>query len=83
MKIVAAAIKFGDLIVIAEKPGRHHTIINGLDRRLGSCSPDNQGFITDEGKFVSRKEAFKIAQEANQIIEKQGKETELYSEDLW
>lgn len=41
---------------------------------------DSQGFITEEGKFVDRQEAARIAFEAGQIS--QPKE-ELYSEDLY
>jgi len=36
-----------------------------------------QGFVTSEGTFVSRKEAFKIAVASDQVCRP------LYSEDLW
>jgi hypothetical protein len=42
-----------------------------------------QGFVTDEGVFVDRQEALKIAIENNQIITKHGAKDELYSEDLY
>lgn len=43
---------------------------------------DAQGFVTDKGKFVSRKEALKIAKMAGQIP-KDHKYPELFSEDMW
>ena len=42
-----------------------------------------QGFITNKGRFVNRKEAFKIALEAGQIDESNGVDGELFSEDLY
>lgn len=46
-----------------------------------------QGFLTNTNRFVDRYEAFKIAKEANQILEDSSlylaKEGKLYSEDLY
>ena len=42
-----------------------------------------QGFITNKGRFVNRKEAFKIALDAGQIDETNGVNRELFSEDLY
>lgn len=42
-----------------------------------------QGFITNEGRFVNRKEAFQIALAAGQIDESAGVDRELFSEDLY
>lgn len=44
-----------------------------------------QGFIDDKGKFLDRKEAFKVATAAWQILKKPGPEgsDKLYSEDLY
>lgn len=42
-----------------------------------------QGFITNKGRFVNRKEAFQIALEAGQIDESNGVDRELFSEDLY
>ena len=42
-----------------------------------------QGFITNEGRFVNRKEAFRIALAAGQINESAGSNGELFSEDLY
>ena len=42
-----------------------------------------QGFITNKGRFVDRKEALEIAKANNQIRHKTGGSDELYSEDLY
>jgi outer membrane protein assembly factor BamB len=42
-----------------------------------------QGFVTTEGEFVNRHEAWKIAQAANQIIRNTGGGGTLYSEDIY
>lgn len=42
-----------------------------------------QGFVTDDGKFVNRREAFKIALNCNQLINVQTSVPMLTSEDLW
>lgn len=43
-----------------------------------------QGFVTNEGKFVDRKEAYLIAKESNQILDSsKTRGLELYSEDLY
>lgn len=42
-----------------------------------------QGFITNENKFVTREEAWVIAEKANQIIRQSGGSGTLYSEDLY
>lgn len=42
-----------------------------------------EGFITNKRMFLNRVDAFKMAQENNQIIEMIGEQTELYSENLY
>jgi len=42
-----------------------------------------QGFLTSKGRFVDRKEAWKIARAAGQIDDNGGCERELFSEDLY
>lgn len=42
-----------------------------------------QGFITNKGVFVNRKEAYKIALNARQIDGSNGVDGELFSEDLY
>lgn len=42
-----------------------------------------QGFYTPKGRYVDRKKAFKITEEANQLIQISGGYGTLYSEDLY
>lgn len=62
--------------------GRRHCDIFNSAVPLGSLKGGEQGFITDEGKFVDRIEGARIAIECGQIIKLQWKPN-LYSEDLW
>jgi len=82
--IEKAAIRFRDIVVFVERPGKHHTIIHEL-AYLGLKTPINtedDGFLTSTGRFVDRIEAAKIALNAGQI-EKLSVPPNLYSEDLW
>lgn len=99
--IVAAAIKFAgrdghELVCFVPSPGRHHNVLHSLwhqfpdtkkDRTHKSYESEVQGFLTDEGKFLNRREAFVYVKECGQRMIRpmdsgyQG--DELYSEDLW
>lgn len=69
------------VIVSAPPPARHHNLFIAYDR-LGA--PDESGFITSNGRFVDRREAWEIATAAGQpIIPRDGQGGLLYSEDLW
>ena len=83
--IAAAAIKYRGIIVSMPRPARHHTIISALFNLWSIRTGGNgkQGFITDKGEFVDRKEGLRIARDNNQIIHKHGNENELFSEDMW
>lgn len=65
MKIKCAAIHRNDGVIIEGK--NHAECI--LSSPAGTCGSGKsiQGFVTDTGKFVDRKEAGKIAFEAGQI----------------
>lgn len=84
--IVAAAIldRHGTFCTLPP-PARHHDIIAHMVEH-GSPTPcglpDEQGFITSKGGFVSRKLAAKIAYMTGQI-EALKWPPDLYSEDLW
>lgn len=83
-RIVAAAIKQGEMVCFVPQPGRHHDVIRAM-ARAGIPIPivGEQGFVTDEGQFVSRRLARGIAEMASQIVNKNGNPEELYSEDVW
>jgi hypothetical protein len=88
-RIIMAAVCYktnrGEIIVASERPGRHHTAMHGLHVLTGhqTGADDEQGFITSDGFFVGREEAYRIASEAGQIVDKHGPEDVLFSEDMW
>lgn len=93
-QIVAAAIKVRDVVCFVEQPGRHHDVFYamaraGFDQRIG---PEQQGFVTTQGRFVGREDARIIAEFADQIIKSdkdnagvpiKREHTQLFSEDVW
>ena len=81
MKIKCAAILYDGKIY----EGKSHSEIGIKMIEDGVCeipypSGENQGFVTDSGKYVNREEAMIIACNANQIKVKRG--NKLFSEDL-
>jgi len=76
--IVDAAIKTtgGDIFV----DRRHHLI---LKRHHPHTKGGIQGFLTSEGRFVTREEATQIAISSGQIKEKKYNKSRLFSEELW
>jgi hypothetical protein len=48
-----------------------------------SVGDNEQGFLTNLNRFVNRKEAWIIAEKANQIINVSGGKCTLYSEDIY
>lgn len=84
-RIVAAAIQHGATIS-SPPPARHDTILKAMDLIMGmnfDIGSHEQGFLTSEGRFVNRAEAYAIAWRAKQITEVTRGYPLLYSEDLW
>lgn len=88
-RIVAAAIQYRGITLSLQPPARHHTILQTMDI-LAGISQDElhssyQGFLTSDGRYVNRIEAFYIAYKANQLLseKRHSGKPELYSEDLW
>lgn len=80
MKIVAAAIKERGNVWTGR---RHHEIIRAIVAARGRAEGPvygEQGFVVDDGRFVGREEAAKIAYDAGQILEPKGW---LFSEDVF
>jgi len=85
-RIAAAACKVEGMTCSMPPPHRHHDVMKAIwhmNRRLGAVPPENQGFITNTGRFVGREEACVIARAAGQILEKTPPGNKLFSEDLW
>lgn len=87
--ITRVAIKFKGKVYSLSEPYRHHHIIRYLSTTPGtqwSRYLDNkhvQGFVTNDGRFVNRKQAFTIAHKSEQTLIGPFFSEELYSENLW
>lgn len=82
--VVAAAIRWGGLVVMVERPGRHGNCINQMHGN-GMAHADH-GFVTNRGRFVDRQEAAKIVKAAGQGSTRDfgpGYPDSLFSEDMW
>jgi hypothetical protein len=89
--ILASAVKYGEIIFVGK---RHFDVImssqimavTGPDKMLdaGKCI---QGFITNTSRFVTRQEAWYIAETANQIVQRVGGDNigggRLFSENIF
>lgn len=86
-RIVAAAIVFEGINCVLPPPARHHTILHAIAHLRPDViiGPDEQGFVTDTGRWVDRFEAKRIAIEAQQYLvpEDIDLRDRLYSEELW
>lgn len=87
--IVCAANKYGDRLVLGV---RHHDalmqrVLRESDYAMHQRCDEEQGFVDNRGNFLSRTEAWKVAEEAGQIIHRCGGDTAnggtLYSENLY
>lgn len=66
------------------KPNRHHHCIHKAFLAEGKqVVTESQGFVTNLGRYVDRKEAMVIARLANQLIKEPTIHDTLYSEDVW
>jgi hypothetical protein len=96
--IVAAAIKYGEMVLHLPAPMRHADILRSINRHFGgrtdiSFENECQGFLTDDSKFLSRTEAYRHVHECGQGTPRRTailatgynayNGQELFSEDLW
>lgn len=88
--IVAAAIKFGDVVCFVPRPGRHHHVVracadNGMPTPIGHGPGIVQGFINHHGIFLNRMEAALEVIECGQPLRSASINMNLglFSEDLW
>lgn len=89
-RVVAAANKYGDVIVVAD---RHHSLLMNSQLRIlkeagviTTTHSREQGFIDNQGNFLTREEAAIVAKEAGQVNQVRLKNTpfnQLFSEDLY
>jgi hypothetical protein len=78
--IKSAAIKVNNNIYIGHRHFQIIPIALESNPEVTYITQDMQGFVTDNGEFVNREIAAKIAYECEQIKEAKHK---LYSEDLY
>lgn len=96
MTIIAAAVKYGELICHVPAPGRHHNVLHavyGIRESLTEEAKEEfekkiEGFLDCSGNFLNRKEAYIHAKECCQpwfrsTNSKHYQGDELYSEDVW
>ena len=94
MKIIAAAVRLveGDVHHLPP-PARHHNVMRmvveikqewatGADSRWRFRNGDEQGFLTECGRFLTRRQALAVARKNDQIISPI-KGNILTSENLW
>ena len=77
-KITHSALRKNKMIYIGK---RHSDIF--LQAPMGELRNAEQGFLTENHKFVNRKVGLKIAKHYNQIINKTPPKDVLFSEDMW
>lgn len=84
MKIIAAATMINGTVWAIPAPARHHHIVHWLAKDLKFHQPvfGKQGFITDTGEFLDRKQARALAVRNGQCPAPDHA-TDLFSEDLW
>ena len=84
--ITTAAIRVDGEVWTLPRPARHHVLVQAWclahfkDGERASLHGEEQGFLTNRGRFVDRTEAARLAYAAGQT---KRRETFLYSEDLW
>jgi hypothetical protein len=84
IKIVGVAVRVNGLTVSLLPPNRHFNVLQQMPSKFARLvKPSEQGFITNEGKFVGREEAKIIARNANQLLPTHSPNNECFSEDLW
>jgi len=79
-RVHTAAIKAGKKVFSMARPARHSDIYRNFMLTKGD---GEEGFTTTEGRFVSRREARRIALKANQLVRPRGHPDKLFTEDLW
>lgn len=83
-RIVAAALQIEGFTVSLPQPARHGQLFCVIDGHISLERSIVQGFLTSEGRFVTRVEAKHIAHRAGQpIIRDNPHPRDAFSEDFW
>ncbi|TPJ70501.1 hypothetical protein [Mesorhizobium sp. B2-6-7] len=82
-RIISVAISAFGIVASLPAPARHGDVLRKLyDFNQTVVGGDAQGFLTNTGRYVNRRDAAVIALEAGQV-DKLTAAPDLYSEDLW
>ncbi len=88
-KITHVAIRFQGTTYSLPAPNRHHDVIRKISEETGADTVntmgEDQGFLDEEGKYLTRRQALGVASQEGQLKEgalgpRLGR---LYSEDVW
>ncbi len=79
-KIISVAIRWNNVIASLPAPARHIDVMKYLPFIKDL---DDQGFLTDTGRWISRKEAWELATKNEQLIGTGYTPGILFSEDVW
>ena len=84
--IVAAAIQIDGVTISLPQPARHGQVLHASEGFIapGFLHSATQGFLTSDGRFVTRVEAKLIAHRAGQhFIRNDPHPRDAFSEDFW
>ena len=86
LTIVGVAIERDGVVYSLPAPNRHHHVIRLMVNEgvpLPVTKDAIQGFITNTGEFLDRKEAYKVVIENGQNVVELHHDYDLFSEDVW
>lgn len=85
--VAGVALRFMDgFIYSLPRPYRHHHLLHTLQDKFPDRNPydPEQGFIDNHGNYLTRKEAYRLANYNGQYNRNNGCTLEkLFSEDVW
>lgn len=83
------AVRFRETIYSLPSPKRHHDVIREIAAKTGvetvSAYGEDQGFLDEEGRYLTRKQALEVAREEGQLRDGAlgPRLGILFSEDVW
>lgn len=86
--ITHVAIRFMGVTYSLPKPNRHHDVIRHIVELTGAKTVDSrcddQGFLDESGRYLTRKQALLSAEYNKQLIKRPlAMHAGLFSEDVW
>lgn len=82
--ITGVGIMVNNKLYQLPRPYRHHHCIKlAYDEIKKQVVAESQGFITSEGRYVTREEGLAIAMKAKQLLPRHNHPTQLFSESVW